>query len=228
MADKTYVPGADAEWSSSKARSHEALNNPFSESKKSTGDGTVISGLDSKDEKSRVPSGNKKNKPIVGFLYSMSRTPFGEFWPLYLGPNKIGRAKTNDVVLGEGTVSSDHAILTVLKDDEGIFAAIENNGVNGVKVNGKSIRLDRVECNNMDLIKIGKNYELLVFLIDAEKYGLTLAEEFIDDTSSHLSGKPEERIIRRDDFRRRLENPDDRTRAAGDEPTDDAGATKTR
>ena len=31
-------------------------------------------------------------KPIVGFLYSISKSNSGEFWPLRIGSNSIGRA----------------------------------------------------------------------------------------------------------------------------------------
>ena len=29
--------------------------------------------------------------PVVGFLYSISRQGFGEYWPLHVGTNTIGR-----------------------------------------------------------------------------------------------------------------------------------------
>lgn len=38
-------------------------------------------------------------KPIVGFLYSISRTPLGEFWPLQIGRNTIGQNEDCDIRL---------------------------------------------------------------------------------------------------------------------------------
>ena len=173
MADKTNVPGFEGDFSYAGSSFQQTPNNPFSKTTGTKGNETVISGLESDSTSTKGNKDNVKGKPIVGMLYSVSHTAFGEFWPLYLGSNKIGRSSDNDVTLYEGTVSSNHAVLTILKDEDGLYAAIENaEGVNGVKLNGKSIRLSRLECKNMDVITIGKNYELLLLLIDCEKYGL--------------------------------------------------------
>lgn len=237
MADKTNVPGFEDDYSysgassraSSRASSHHAPNNPNFKTAGSKGNETVISGLESDESSSEGVKENPKGKPIVGMFYSVSHTPYGEFWPLYLGPNKIGRSSENDVALYEGTVSSNHAILTVLKDEDGLYAAIENaEGVNGVKLNGKSIRLSRVECNNMDVITVGKNYELLLMLIDCEKYGLTPSESFIEERKTKPIRRHDDRIIRKS-FKDRLNNPDeDRTRTDDVQATEENGGTKTR
>lgn len=229
MADKTNVPGFEDDFSYAGSSFHKAPNNPFSKSSGSKGNETVISGLEDDKANPKTSKENTKGKPIVGMLFSVSRTAYGEFWPIYLGPNKIGRSSDNDVTLYEGTVSTNHAILTVLKDEEGIYAAIENaEGVNGVKLNGKSIRLNRVECNNMDIITVGKNYELLLVLIDCDKYGLVPSADFIEERKANPVKKHDDRIIRKN-FKDRLNNPDeDRTRAAEDQPTENAGGTRTR
>lgn len=229
MADKTNVPGFEDDYSYSGASSHHAPNNPNFRTSGSKGNETVISGLESDETSSKGVKDNAKGKPIVGMFYSVSHTAYGEFWPLYLGPNKIGRSSENDVALYEGTVSSNHAILTVLKDEEGLYAAIENaEGVNGVKLNGKSIRLSRVECNNMDVITVGKNYELLLMLIDCEKYGLTPSEAFIEERKTKPIRRHDDRIIRKS-FKDRLNNPDeDRTRTDDVQATEENGGTKTR
>jgi len=229
MADKTNVPGFEDDYSYSGAFSRHSPNNPKFKAFGSKGNETKIPGLESDDVSYKGGKDNAKGKPIVGMFYSVSHTAYGEFWPLYLGPNKIGRSSENDVILYEATVSTNHAILTVLKDEEGLYAAIENaEGVNGVKLNGKSIRLNRVECNNMDVITIGKNYELLLILIDCDKFELAPADDFIEDYNAKPVKKHDDRIIRKI-FKDRLNNPDeDRTRTDDAQSNDDAGGTKTR
>lgn len=229
MADKTNVPGFEDDYSYSGSSSHHAPNNPNFKTSGSKGNETVISGLENDNVSSKGVKDNAKGKPIVGMFYSVSHTAYGEFWPLYLGANKIGRASENDVVLYEGTVSTNHAILTVLRDEDGLYAAIENaEGVNGVKLNGKSIRLNRKECNNMDIITVGKNYELLLMLIDCDKYGLTTSVDFIEGRHTKPTKKHDDRIIRKN-FKDRLNNPDeDRTRTDDVQQTEESGGTRTR
>ena len=173
MADKTYVPGMDGETQSG---------------------GTTDSAM-------RKPSPSKTDdmvagKPVLGFLYSVSRTSFGEFWPLYLGPNTIGRDASCDIILQEGTVSGQHATLIIHQEDDGeVYAGIKDNGsTHGVKVNGKSAHFDVAGCNNMDIIKIGKAYELLFILVDANAAGLKPAENFVK-TEAEKSARPVDRRI---------------------------------
>lgn len=65
---------------------------------------------------------------------------------------KIGRAKTNDIVLTDPLASRHHA--TVLVEDESIIVRDENS-VNGVLVNGKQIHEPTV-LNDADQIQIGE------------------------------------------------------------------------
>ncbi len=156
MADKTYVPGMDGA-----GPSKESSESPVRKSSKVS---------------------DTPDKPVLGFLYSVSRTSFGEFWPLYLGPNTIGRDSSCDVVLAEGTVSGEHATLIIHQEDDGeVYAGVKDNGsTHGVKVNGKSAHFDVVGCKNMDIIKIGKAYELLFILVDANACGIKQAENFVE------------------------------------------------
>ena len=170
----------------------------------------------------------------------------GEYWPLYQGPNTIGRSSESDIVLNEGTVSSDHACITIYKeeDPDEIYAAVENvRSTNGTRLNGASIKLNKVECKNMDVIKFGKNYECLFLLIDVVSVGLKQAEEFIAIETNVRKKKQPTRIISgertepdrpipgnssmwRPQFSDRIRNTDnERTRVNGVEDTD---ATKTR
>ncbi len=210
MAENTFVSGFENEASCA------SYEEPKSSSSTTTGGGTVIPNVDSTRQEEKTRSSKGPHKPILGILYSVSKTGFGEFWPLYMGENKIGRDEDNDVILNEGTVSAEHAVLTILKDEDEVYAAIKlTGGVNGVKLNGKNIRFDNKECKNMDIITIGKNYECLLILIDSEKLNLRPAKDFIVVAEKNSSPiKP--RIIRKDikdikdikDLKGRITNPD--------------------
>ncbi len=123
----------------------------------------------------------KPQVPVVGFLYSISRQGFGEFWPLHIGSNKIGRTADCDVCLAEQTVSERHAALNIkqLKSTGKILASIRDEGSkNGVYDNDEELDYDAHEVKNHDVITIGDHYKLLVILIDAEEMGLSVSENF--------------------------------------------------
>ena len=253
MADKTYVPGLDDENVIRRVEPKHDLNsskrdlhvNPAASSK----EGTVVPGMEGDETPSRgrtaisiTRGAAVKNKPIVGFLYSVSKSSFGEFWPLYLGPNSIGSSNESDIVLEEGTVSAEHALITIHKDEdpEEVFAVLEDtHSTNGVKLNGKSIRFERVECKHMDIIRIGKSYELLLLLIDCAALGLKPAETFVEVQRTSRAAS-EKRIISREgsgtsapatsspisEMKRRLSSPtSERTRSA-DFEDEEAGGTR--
>jgi len=136
------------------------------------------------DLKQPTPGGRAftSGKPIVGFLYSISRTAVGEYWPLHVGPNTIGQNPSSDIVLPEGTVSQDHAVLVVrrLRSPEKVIASINDaRSTNGTMLNGVSLGFQAEECKNGDIITIGDNYTLLLILIDSAAIGLSVAENFI-------------------------------------------------
>jgi len=121
-------------------------------------------------------------KPVVGFLYSVSRTAAGEFWPLHIGQNTIGQNPSCDIPLAEGTVSSEHAVLVVrkMKNPEKVIASISDaRSTNGTMINGESLGFSAVECKNGDIITVGDNYELYLILVDAPTLGLSVSENFI-------------------------------------------------
>lgn len=137
-------------------------------------------------------------KPIVGFLYSISRTPAGEFWPLQIGPNKIGTSPSSDILLPEGTVSQNHAVLVVrkLKSSGNVIASITDaQSTNGTMLNGESLGFNPVECHSGDKIVIGENYEMVLILIDTAKMGLSVSEGFmpletVSDTEDDVDDIP--------------------------------------
>jgi len=129
-----------------------------------------------------MPKASASGKPVVGFLYSVSRTAAGEYWPLHIGQNTIGQNPNSDVVLSEGTVSSDHAVIVVrkMKNPEKVIASISDaRSTNGTMINGESIGFSAVECKNGDIITVGENYQLFLILVDAAALGLSVAESFI-------------------------------------------------
>ena len=145
--------------------------------------GTVVPGMNKYapkvEEQAARPAAPQV--PVVGFLYSISRQGFGEYWPLHIGSNKIGRTADCDVCLAEQTVSERHAALNIkqLKSTRKILASIRDEGSkNGIYVNDEELDYDAHEVKNHDIITIGDNYKLLVLLIAAEDMGLSIAENF--------------------------------------------------
>ena len=143
-------------------------NNPYARSNggQRTGSETYIPGMnDVTPGSAPTPSAGfakaKPNTPVVGFLYSISRKGIGEYWPLHLGTNTIGRSEDNDICLKEMSVSSKHATLSIKQM--------------------KSTHKENHTCKANDIITVGANYKLLLILIDAEEYGLSVAEEFVED-----------------------------------------------
>lgn len=121
-------------------------------------------------------------KPVVGFLYSVSRTLTGEFWPLQMGQNTIGKDPSCDIQLLEGTVSADHAVLVVrkMKNPDKVIASISDaRSTNGTMLNGHSLGFSAEECFNGDIITIGDNYQLYLILVDPSSLGLHVASGFI-------------------------------------------------
>lgn len=121
-------------------------------------------------------------KPIIGFLYSISKTGSGEYWPVHIGSNTIGRSNDCDIRLQEGTVSDKHAVLVVrvMKNPEKVIASIcDSSSTIGTMINGESLGFDQKECFNGDILTIGAHYDLLFILIDAKQIGLKVCSEFI-------------------------------------------------
>ena len=132
-------------------------------------------------------------KPVVGFAYSISRSPVGEFWPLHVGQNTIGKDPGCDIVLNEGTVSAEHAVLVVrkMKNPEKVIASVSDaRSTNGTMINGMSLGFQAEECKNGDIITIGDNYELYIMLVDVAELGLKVSENFV-----HVDEAPEDMMM---------------------------------
>lgn len=137
------------------------------------------------------PSQTTQNqKPIVGFLYSISKTNIGEFWPLRIGSNRIGRSIDCDICLEESTVSAQHADLVIrqMKNPEKVIASIcDARSTCGTMINGESLGFDPKECFNGDIITIGEHYDLYFILINSKQLGLSVCREF-SHTDIPMSG----------------------------------------
>jgi hypothetical protein len=139
---------------------------------------------------------NTSSRPILGFLYSVSRTAFGEFWPLYLGSNAIGRSRNCQICLPETSVSDSHATLVIRRmqhkgTKSGLFVFVQDSGSTcGTLINGDTLDFNPRECKSGDVITIGANYELYLILVDPETLKLYPKEAFksADGNSSPANG----------------------------------------
>lgn len=178
--DETFVKGGG----------NASKNNPYARSQgagQRTGNETYIPGMNDYTPGSAPVSAGpqtKPNTPVVGFLYSISRKGIGEYWPLHLGTNTIGRADDCDICLKEMSVSSKHATLSIkqMKSTHKLIASIRDTGSKtGMYLNDEELDYENHTCKANDIITIGANYKLLLLLIDAEEYGLSVAEDFVED-----------------------------------------------
>lgn len=120
--------------------------------------------------------------PVVGFLYSISRDGFPEYWPLYVGVNKIGKGEDMDIRLCEKSVSDHHANLNIKRmrtaGNRLVASIIDVGSKNGVMLNDEELDFDPHSCKTDDIIVIGCNYKLLLLLADPVHYKLEVAPDF--------------------------------------------------
>ncbi len=191
-----------------------APRNGANQSGKYDSNGTVVPGSDRNAPGVKSVSKKENQVPVVGFLYSISRQGIGEYWPLHIGRNTIGRSEDCDVCLQERTVSDLHAALNIkqMKTTHKLLASLKDEGSkNGMFINDEELDYDSHSCKNHDIITIGLHYKLLLILIDAEELGLTVSEEFLEDESAEDSYPYHER---RDPERTHV-NPYDRNYRPG-------------
>ena len=182
-SNKTIIPGMEDAYTeqpnfgkqNTKVQDGTCVPNPF---------GTV-------PNSANVPN----QKPVIGFLYSISKSGSGEYWPLRIGSNTIGRADNCNVSLSEATVSEQHAVLVVqqMKNPEKVIAWINDSGSTcGTMINGESLGFDRRECFNGDIITIGEHYDLYFILIDAKQIGLNVWRDFIStQPAARMGNRPQ-------------------------------------
>ena len=174
MSEKTVYPGAPVSNFANSQNSR--MNQQFSP----VDEGTNFPGVNNNNSSVDAPD----KKPILGFLYSVSKDYAGEYWPLHLGANTIGRAPESSVCLKESTVSKQHATLVIRQmqnqgADAGLFAFIQDVGsMCGTLVNGVTLDFTPKECKNGDIITIGENYELYFILVEPKVLGLSPKSTF--------------------------------------------------
>lgn len=143
--------------------------------------GTHFPGMDMNPQ-NKAASSVETHKPIMGFLYSVSRTSCGEYWPLYMGLNTIGRSTVCSVRLSEATISENHAEIVIrqMKNPDSVLVSIQDaRSTCGTLLNGSSLGFDAQECHNGDIITIGEHYELYFILIDTKSLGLEVRQDFV-------------------------------------------------
>lgn len=141
-----------------------------------------------------VSKNDENSAPVVGFLYSISRQGIGEYWPLRLGTNVIGRSSDCDIRLMERSVSERHASISIkqMSSTHRLIASIRDIGSkNGIYLNEEELDYENHSCKANDIITIGKCYKLILLLVDAEQIGLSVAEDFVavedDSFQPHVS-----------------------------------------
>jgi hypothetical protein len=134
--NKTKVPGMDgAQNHNFNSANNGAPNGFYQSNKQANSRETVFPGMNKgknpEDNFAQKQGRGQAGKPVVGFLYSISRTPLGEFWPLKIGPNTIGMDSDNDIVLPEGTVSGKQFLVYInveTGEEEDILVLLETEG----------------------------------------------------------------------------------------------------
>lgn len=101
---------------------------------------------------------------IEGFLVTYSHNKYGQFYPLYLGKNRIGRDSKNDIVVDDLSMSGEHAI--ILFRGKQVF--IEDRlSVNGTFLNDGEESIDRERLKDNDIIRMGKTTFKIKIIGDA-------------------------------------------------------------
>lgn len=159
------------------------MQNPFG----APVNGTVISGVNNGPMPGGMQGVAAKGQ-LFGFLYSVSHTMAGEYWPLYLGANTIGRGLQNNITLNEATVSDNHASIHIIsrKGELTVYITDSSSKV-GTLLNGELLR-GEADLGNGDIITIGEHYELFVILFNPVKIGLAPVEGFASSTPSPVWG----------------------------------------
>lgn len=133
-------------------------------------------------EKEQLRKDSKpQQRPLVGFLFSFSKTQAGEFWPLYEGNNTVGSHETCNVALYEEQVSNSHALINAVRkrDEDKLDFRIKDAGSEtSTIVDGAQLMMgDVAPLENGSRIVIG-GYELVAVLIDYLAEGFVPNEAF--------------------------------------------------
>jgi FHA domain/zinc-ribbon domain len=104
---------------------------------------------------------------LSGILVSFESNPLGQFWPLFQGPNLVGRLGAGvgaDIELPHATVSSRHALLSAAAHPGRIVIA-DQGSTNGTFVNETPLAQDQPrELRDGDRVRLGL-YSLLIKIL---------------------------------------------------------------
>lgn len=130
-----------------------------------------------------------QNRVVVGVLFSVSKGLLGEIFPLYLGRNLIGKSNNCDVCLQENTVSSEHAILYIRKNNGNTtphydITFTDYNSEYGSSVNQEDGRYETLPVKENDILTIGRHYKFIIKVFDYDENILTEDEDFEDSNLS--------------------------------------------
>ena len=114
-------------------------------------EGNVNEGVFSEEEKTRVV---KHTTPAYAWLVGISRESNGEKFDVKQGVTSIGRGSTNDVVLGDDSVSKEHAKIKYIEDAD-TYKIYDLVSTNGTYVNDKKVEAP-IELKDGDTITIGE------------------------------------------------------------------------
>ena len=183
MAIETFVPGMEEGNPNRNNLYTRSASNPINNF-----DGTYVPGMQQNapgvEQEIQQPAQNiigKREEPVVGFLYSISRKGIGEYWPLHLGANTIGRSAECNIQLKELSVSEKHAVLNIrkMKSTSEVIASVRDVGSkNGMYLNDEELDFENHSCKNGDVLTVGTCYQLLVILINTQQFGLKVAQDF--------------------------------------------------
>lgn len=182
---ETYVPGMNSVGNQSNNDLYSRHQTGAPSANSYSANGTYVPGMQAEVVKEASGPQNVRSndgEPVVGFLYSISRMGIGEYWPLHLGANTIGRSGDCDIQLKEASVSDKHAALNIkrMKTTQTLIASVTDTGSkNGMYLNDEELDYNQHSCKNGDVLTVGTCYQLLLVLINATEYGLTVAENFV-------------------------------------------------
>ena len=200
--NKTIVPGADYDntgntelddsiYGSLYSRSEASDNRTYipDMAKPSAGLGQEV--MPQREPSLRQEEGNRQislqNRVVVGVLFSISRGILGEMFPLYLGRNVIGQTANCDICLKEKSVSSEHAILYIRKEENPAqlnMTITDYNSTYGTTVNEMDARYETLPVCENDVLTIGKHYQFLVKIFDVDTARLTEDIDFEELTDN--------------------------------------------
>ena len=100
-------------------------------------------------------SGNSAEEPLF-ILSLLNNELMSTSWKLINKDYKIGRTSENNIILDDITVSRNHALLSVSKEN---IKILDNNSTNGIYINNE-IKSDS-KLKSGDKIQIGKYLLLL-------------------------------------------------------------------